>query len=572
MVGFKVGNPSHISSTSSQDASVAARQTLQGYQAHLQKRDGTIKAGVLRIKNNKEGETSIYRDRAYHLSSRANTAVRGAGELTRNLFKEAYEQRLAPAAYTKLMGGLEGYLEARGNQMGTKSFNNFFKAFESAVNRQDALAAHANSLAQNMDMPVKLTDEALRDLLGRPNNEALSTVEISTPQSRQAERNNDEFSIVHHGGQKKTEDQIKSGLAGAFGVSRDAIGKLGQGTSSVAFQVTKAGKPETAVVVPLAFSETLTDEAFGKGELSAAAARTSMRHVSKPTEFILRVSLPVNHQLSHRTTDSKNFSVSGTYDQAFRVPADKVREFFNGMTSLSPGEPAPEISIEAVGMPAGPSTTLGAVMKERPLNANEFRSFASGFFAGVSEMNEAELVHHDLKPDNVVFDRAGGRVMVIDMGGTVSLGPDGKTRQMPSYNPLTRHPAVKNEEPLLFTPHGKEFDRYSYAVTLLTALSTDFFRSAGAAALRKAFEADAGRAPVDSLLTQLGNPSLGDGIKADDVPLLAEVKRQLEQALSDVPSARTILDEAFRAGLSSGEESDLAWARVGSLLSGADRA
>ena len=588
MAGFNVGNIQRVAGQATGPvASRDARTLLKEYSGHIRETNGEVKPGVLRLVTGTQGEAKLYRDRAFHLRGRGgNDSIRQAGELTKNLFQKAYENRLTPAAFSKLMSGLTGYLEARGGQMGTRSFENFFQAFETAVSREEALVKAASRFGEKkIEGPVKIADEALSDLLGHNSKEGLSSVTLSTPQSRLLARQQQreaasavsddaQFTVVKKGGAQGGAStlQAKGGAAGAFGISTDSISDLGKGAFSAAFLLKNQDGDQSAVIVPLQRSEALTKESFGSGELSAALARTEMPHVSKPTEFVFAVSVPLDYQLTHETSESKNLALGGAYSQAFRVPAENVRQFFDETQKLvPPGAPQPSISIAAVRMPAGPSTTLRRVMEAGQLSANEFGSFASGFFQGVNEMNSGGLLHHDLKAENVVFDRTTGRVMVIDMGGAVPMGEDGLTRTLNARNPFSTPPAIRTEADGLPTAHGPEFDRYSYAVTLLTALSKDIESSAAPDAFREAFGGGAGGgAPMERLLKALGDPDLPlTGAARNDIDArskLSNVKAQLEDALARLPGTREILDQAFRAGLATGDESNKAWAELGIML------
>ena len=640
MSGFSIGHLPRPAAAREAGAPAAldaksSRDLLAGYAAHITTAKG-VKAGVLRLVDGAGGDTRIYRDRAYHVRSRDAESVKGAGQTVRQLFAAAYQGKLSNGAYTKLMEGLDGYLEARGGQMGTRSFEKFFRAFETAIGREQTLADAADRLAHGeIRGPVKLTDAAVSKLLGYASEENLSDLSVSTPQSRAAEEaaarraaagsmNDDGFAVIKRGGVKggANDAEARQGAADAFGLSTESVRALGHGNVSQAYFISGVGEADTVAVVPLQRRAPITKDAFGVGELAAALARSPMSHVSKPTEFVLTVSMPMSQQLSQSSSDSKRLDLDGGYVQAFRVPADGVRAFFNQVEAMVPdGSPKPTVSIAAVRMPAGPSTNLRAAVGSEALSANEFSRFAAGLFLGVDQMGKAGLVHHDLKPENVVFDRQTGRTMLIDLGGAVKLGEDGSTRLMNERNPLTMPPSVRREgvDPMTgqetFSAHGHEYDRYGFAVTLMTSLSPSLERSLVPQAFAEAFAAaqpgPEGR--VGDLLASIGKlgeeklsqarpkvetqakdmaqtqaeeklSAAGDGSEAGsaqeappkvdpaserllkDGDLLLQVKEELALAFERDPDARAILEQALAAGLSSGDISDQAWQALGASI------
>jgi serine/threonine protein kinase/WD40 repeat protein len=77
---------------------------------------------------------------------------------------------------------------------------------------------------------------------------------------------------------------------------------------------------------------------------------------------------------------------------------------------------------ELVSMEYIDGETLTEALRSRgPLELQEAREIASQFLAGLEAIHQAELVHRDFKPENVMLTRAG-RVVVMDFGLAKALG------------------------------------------------------------------------------------------------------------------------------------------------------
>lgn len=563
-----------------------AHTTLENYSAHLAKRGGGIKDGVLRLRQGASGETRIYRDRFYHFRSRSrDQGVKDAGLMTKELFSQAYKDKLPASAFKSLMAGLDAYLTSRQGQMGTRTFAKFFNAFEAAANRQAKLDKAVRELGGADGEQIQpISEESLANLLGHTGTDPL-VAKISSPQSRQeeareqarvdVERGSEPFVVIHRGGAKGvSETQAQEGTAKALALGQDRVNPIGgnKGATALAFLVQTEDLPKTVVTVPRQQRDPITDDSFGTGELAAASARASMPHVSKPTEFVLKVTVPSSQELSHETGESKNIVMRGDNTQAYRVPAGQVRSFFQSTQEVTdPKDVKPLVSVAAVRMPAGPLTTLSTAMNKQPLDDRSFTNLASGLYLALCEMGSAGLVHHDLKSDNVVFDKDTGQVMLIDMGGAVRLDENGRTTVMNERNETTRHPLV---EPNIDS-HGLEFDRYSFAVMLMITMSPKIERSLVHKALASVCKiqdkelGDGGR--VGALLHVLRNDESLASIyqeptKSEELQHLKDVAADLEARFEKDPKSRELLEQCLKAGLTTGDESQREWNQVGSLL------
>lgn len=593
MAGFNIGNlqrPVAAQGAASAQAMSAdtAHQTLSGYSAHL-KSSGGFKEGVIRLKTNAGGDTQIYRDRAYHFRSRSGegSGVGEAGRLTRDMFARAYEGKLSQAAHTKLMEGLDAYLLSRGGQMGTRSFERFFQAFERAVGREQALAQAAERFQAGLQAgPVKISEQALAFLQGKDSTDALSSMAVSSPESRRADQEADErsssslnLSFAKPINPKSPEyvAKVQDGVSAIYGAGGGSIAPIGdnQGAKSNPFLIdSEAGK--SVLVVPRDQKVEVNTNSFGTGEIAAALALRPMPHVARPTEFVLTVELPLTEQLSHTASDGKRIDIAGSYKQAYRVPADQVRGFIE---SIHEQEDGSKIFMTAVRMPAGAKTTLEAAVGEKPLEPREFAQFAAGLYLALDEMGKAKLIHHDIKAANITYDREKGEVMLIDLGGAVRVdGEDGKTRIINDHNELTKRPGCTTDVGLdgqkTASPHGLEYDRYGFALMLLSSLAPSVSNQTGPV-LREIFSlpvpAQGGR--VGQLLDKLSDPSaavsplaLHPELRLKAIKSLGDFKSQLDEAFSRDPAARGLVEQALTAGLTEGPTSDAAWRALGGAI------
>ena len=144
----------------------------------------------------------------------------------------------------------------------------------------------------------------------------------------------------------------------------------------------------------------------------------------------------------------------------------------------------------AVEMPAGASTTILDAAKESPLTNDEFMSLVKGLHQGQSEMQAAGIIHHDIKPANVTFDRDKGQVMYVDLGSAEQLSPGGKTDRLNSNSSLYLRPDIQNG-----VEHGVEVDRYAIAMTILSSLSPSLEAVAGGDTIARSIFEKGSRAP-----------------------------------------------------------------------------
>lgn len=546
--------PQGMASTADQ-----AANTLKEYVSHLRDpNSGTVKDGVLFLRANKDGSSQIRRDLALSFRSRSGQEFKRAGEEFKTLFKQAYQERMDPRQYAALERSLSTYLNARSGQMGTKSLVQFHAAFEQAANRYASLTAQARALPASVtaDLVVGKSDNPL----GRLNVlRAGAAVPADAPAQPAAQE------VAASDAPALSRDQrAQRALAQAYGPESSQVSLLGAGANSQAFLVQSPNQDSSSVITVPAMTTALTQDSLGTGELAAATARAPMPHVAKPTSFLLRVTVEMDEQLSHRGGD-RAVGIAGEQYETYEVPAENLRAFLQATDAQGS-----KVILSGVKMPAGPSTNVTQALQGQAIEPGAFMRLASGLYQGLHEMAAADLVHHDVKPDNVAFDPRSGQVMLIDTGATVQLDrATGQTNRVPQRTEKFMSPSIgliPGPGEQLSEPHGVEADRYAFAMTLMCTLSPALMKNdqIPTQALREVLNHGATHAQgrMGAFMHGLDNPS---GSSADK-DLASVVARELRVAFERDPSARPLLEQALASGMTQGAESQKHWDAVADQL------
>jgi hypothetical protein len=167
------------------------------------------------------------------------------------------------------------------------------------------------------------------------------------------------------------------------------------------------------------------------------------------------------------------FRSADDHDKVYLVPSENVRAFL----ATKKGEQG---KLEFVGqvMPKGVGHSLDQCKKGEdgasPLDEVATHTAARQMHWTLVRLATHGFVHHDIKPANVMWDSARGRLSMIDFGMLHKLpkGKEGKDSPLTRYaggTPLYSHPYAKKG---YF--HGPEYDAFSTAITLLeTAANSD---------------------------------------------------------------------------------------------------
>jgi len=551
MSGFQITNRPTVNSANQQPLSLAdqSRNLLNEYKAHISTSRGATKSGVMFIATS-GNERLIKRDGVFSTRNRSAAEFGEATTEIKNHFRQAYQDKVSPQLFDQLMSKLDIYTASRNNKMGTKSFTKFVAAFEMAATQQNAqLSTGAQALG-------KIVANKLR---GFHNEDTTSVAQPPLPGEVK----------LHPRKQSRLE-----GVAASFGT--DQVRHIGHGAASDAFAVSQGGKA-SVVTVPLSGGgESVPLDGRHKGEMAAALARAELPHVAKPTAMVIRVGQPVVADLSHRHGENDNVSLGDERGAAFwneesyLVPADRMAAFLAAQNNDA------KLFITAVQMPAGSGKDLSKVTAEAPLQEPEFKNLAAGIYMGLNEMHTAGLAHRDIKPGNLMFDRAAGEVMLIDLGSTQALDANGQTAAGTSgMSELFIHPSLTlASQPTLAL--GTQTDRYAFGLTLMTSLAPDLAKLNPFKAFNEAFNTaqQASQGPIsgeewlEALRTSLNAQAMPPdvaGLSADraqvltsNAELAAQVRDQLNDAFDRLPDALYLVQKVLSSAVP-GSSGDEAW-------------
>src|SRR6202035_5403528 len=120
-------------------------------------------------------------------------------------------------------------------------------------------------------------------------------------------------------------------------------------------------------------------------------------------------------------------------------------------------------------MPLYPGELLETRLRRRPsLGLEEGRNIAIKLAQGVAALHRADIIHRDIKPDNVILE-AGGSLKLIDLG--VVRVPE--LEEFPPEN-ITGTAAYMAPEMLSGEPGNESTDIFALAVTMFRAFTGEF--------------------------------------------------------------------------------------------------
>jgi serine/threonine protein kinase len=593
MSGFNVSNRPVVNVNGSPLTQAEQSQSLlKDYRAHISNGANAVKSGVLHI-DNRGGAQKLLRDQALHMRSRKSEGFDQAADQIKSLFHQAYEGKVSQDAFKGLMAGLDAYLLARGNQLGTKTFAKLFDAFE-----RESASFQASEQAGG-----KLLPDDTSDLLRAAAGPKLLRITVQGPHQRQeALRQQNQaargpstgavFAIVSP--PKLTFDQKKVSQLEGLAHAVDRNGQLlegrhiGTGANANAFElIEKAGDGQFVSVMTVdhkgMFAQ-ITENSFGHGELAAAAVRAPMPHVAKATVFVLEVERDLNEQVSHRSADGKRVDVAGSVKDVYEVPASQVKGFVKANEGAT-------ITQLAVKMPSGSGSNLNTVFSTQRPTPAQLNQVAAGLYLAIGEMHTAGLQHNDVKPANITFDTSTGQLMLVDLGSAGTEKNSG-TRK-PSLGGMSvsyAHPACANAsylaesdmvDPIAGAIAGPETDRYAFAMVILNTLAPSLskvpefsLRSVSDKVYRELVNsgdgASLGQRWLDGLMKGLAETDFSE-LHNEQKPSALEARNkaleELRTAFRENSAAKTLASQAFASAMP-GEPGLNAWKELAVTLAG----
>ena len=412
-----------LSKPLSEDQSLYARKAVNDLAKHIDvKAEGSRYPGRLRVHNLsaalKGDAQSIEIKRAgffKNIFTSTNHVQRSSGYL-RSLLGAAYKGKVSEEKYNDIMARVDKHLNKNlgFDGFGSRHFAKFVREFESAP-------------------------QIFKNAPGSQYFDA----ETSTLLNSRA--------IKSNGPNAKTWGQafvdIKTGLISL--ASDEHVNPLAQGAEGAVFEL-KINNTDKVIKINT-FNAPDAGVGFRKGDIAAALVRKNMAHVISPTQYLI------------------NVRKEGGESIIYAVKPNLLKNFIleNKKISLATGVPI-EMTLHGTEMNKASGQSLRSLTKPGGLNNQDFGRFAAGLFLGIGELGANRLVHHDIKPDNVLYDRDTGATRLIGLGGLVKLS--NKKDEFRQTTERMGSPPFQAPAALQGQPHGVEVDRFSYAMTLLCAL------------------------------------------------------------------------------------------------------
>ena len=248
--------------------------------------------------------------------------------------------------------------------------------------------------------------------------------------------------------EKQAFSDIMTGLTSLS--SDDEVNKLAQGSEGAVFEL-KINNQDKIIKIN-SFNSPEVSNGIRKGEVAAAYFRSNnFQHVVIPTSYFIKVdkeNSPAQIYEVHRT-ELKNF-----IREAKKIGVATNQEI--------------ELTLHGTKMDKAQGQPLSTLIHAGTLSDQDFVRFAIGLYSGVEELRTRGFVHHDIKPANVLFDSQTGSTQLIDLGAMVKLS--NKNVDPKQSNERLGSPPFQAPAAMRGQLHGAEVDRFSYAMTLLSAL------------------------------------------------------------------------------------------------------
>lgn len=357
--------------------------------------------------------------------------------------ENAYKHRLPEQAFKTLQDELSKYLAKNHAGVGSRHFVKFIERFEQSIEMAplDGESNAPGKAATSSGRVVHSLNKELADQLGQRKVQAVL----------------DENTGESVGGVSGPE-ALQRNLAGVRALTGDADARpLASGVEATVYGARRNGQDVIIRLTSAKYEVSPTELLSARsGDIAAAkkAAKNPMPHVVTPSSYVIKCTPPNG--------------ISKTYE----VKPQEIPELMR----LVRGQ---QLEILATVMPRAQGQSLDKFLEGQQqvgLSTANAQKLAVGLALGMEELRKNKLVHHDIKPANVMFDPQGG-VKLVDLGGIVRLSQKEQKSEHHQARSRIGSPPLQSPWVAQGQPHSHEADRYSFAMTLLGALEPKLLHS-----------------------------------------------------------------------------------------------
>lgn len=233
------------------------------------------------------------------------------------------------------------------------------------------------------------------------------------------------------------------------------------------------------------------------------------------------------------------------------VPVNHVKAF--GM-KLPRGS---KVFLEGQLMERAKGESLGKMMLTNSMllypKGKHFPNIVRGLFHIIQEMEAHNLVHHDLKPDNIFYDVQTGKVTLLDFGSAQRLRKkekidDESHRYKPTSDKIGGTLKYVSPRVIQEQQHGSEIDLFSFAMTVLELVSEKDVMNF----TNKRFPDHAQENNSDAIFTKCDAAEYLDRFldvvaKEEGASQKSQGRSKTERTLGQNPELKMVIDLAFQA-------------------------
>jgi serine/threonine protein kinase len=494
--------------------SLAARKAALDLATHIEQRaEGSRFPGRLRVHNLKaalqgsDNPIEVKRANWFKNIFTSTNHVQKSSVYLRSLLSAAYKDKISPEVYEKVMVKVDKHLSKNlgFDGFGSRHFARFVREFESAP-----------QIFKNAPT-AKYYDAETKTLL---------TSKIIKGIGSDVKDYNQVIS------------DIKAGLASMTSDNEGMVNKIAQGSEGVVFGL-EVHNRERIIKINTNNAPGIND-GLRKGDVAAAYFKdNNFNYIELPERFIIEVK-----------KDDKNM-------QLYDVHRNELKKFIAEVKSIGDalGQTI-DITMRGTSMDKVSGQPLSAISQDGALNDKDFVSLAVGLYCGLDEMRIRGLVHHDIKPANVIFNKQLGKAKMVDLGAMVKLSH--KNDNLAKTNERMGTPPFQAPAAIQGKAHGAEVDRFSYAVTLLYTLEPKIASQDTISHLSSFFGGKKSFTNADGQpRTFAPSEYINEYLRALEVAHPEEAQA-LNEKLQGNPVFKEIIHQSFMAS-AEGRDGDLAW-------------